>query len=145
MARVLVLNGPNLNLLGEREPGLYGGVTLAAIEARLEALGGELGLELRCRQSNHEGVLIDEVHAARADCEGLIVNAGGLSHTSIALADALRAYGGRICEVHLTNVHAREPFRHHSHLAPVADAVIAGCGPVGYELALRFLAAGRAK
>ncbi|NBB71141.1 MAG: type II 3-dehydroquinate dehydratase [Alphaproteobacteria bacterium] len=142
MARVLVLNGPNLNLLGEREPGLYGAVSLAAIEARLAALGAELGLEVRCRQSNHEGVLIDEVHAARQDCAGLVVNAGGLAHSSIALADALRAFAGRICEVHLTNVHAREPFRHHSHLAPVADAVLCGCGPLGYELALRFLAAG---
>ena len=143
MARVLVLNGPNLNLLGEREPGLYGAVSLATIEARLATVGAEFGIAVRCRQSNHEGVLIDEVHAARHDCEGLIVNAGGLSHTSIALADALRAFGGRIVEVHVTNIHAREPFRHHSHIAPVADAVLCGCGPVGYELALRFLAADR--
>jgi 3-dehydroquinate dehydratase-2 len=145
VARVLVLNGPNLNLLGEREPGLYGAVSLAAVEERLAGLGRELGVEVRCRQSNHEGVLIDEVHAARRDCAGLIVNAGGLSHTSIALADALRAFDGRIVEVHVTNVHAREPFRHHSHLAPVADAVLCGCGPLGYELALRFLAADRSK
>jgi len=145
MARVLVLNGPNLNLLGEREPGLYGAVSLASIEDRLTALGAEFGIELRFRQSNHEGVLINEVHAARHDCEGLIVNAGGLAHSSIALADALRAFDGRICEVHVTNIHAREPFRHHSHIAPVADAVLCGCGPVGYELALRFLAADRPK
>jgi 3-dehydroquinate dehydratase-2 len=143
MARVLVLNGPNLNLLGEREPGLYGAVGLKAIEARLAALGAELGIEVRCLQSNHEGVLIDEVQAARQDWDGLIVNAGGLAHSSIALADALRAFRGRIVEVHVTNVHAREPFRHHSHIAPVADAVLCGCGPVGYELALRFLAADR--
>jgi 3-dehydroquinate dehydratase-2 len=145
VARVLVLNGPNLNLLGEREPGLYGAVSLATIEARLATLGAEFGIELRCRQSNHEGVLIDEVHAARHDCEGVIINAGGLAHTSIALADALRAFDGRIVEVHVTNVHAREPFRQHSHIAPVADAVLCGCGPVGYELALRFLAADRSR
>jgi 3-dehydroquinate dehydratase-2 len=143
MARILVLNGPNLNLLGEREPGVYGAVTLAAIEARLTALAAEFGLELRTRQSNHEGVLIDEVQAARRDCAGIIVNAGGLSHTSIALADALRAFDGRIAEVHVTNIHKREPFRHHSHIALVADAVLCGCGPIGYELALRFLAADR--
>ncbi len=143
MTRVLVLNGPNLNLLGEREPELYGAVSLADIEARLEALAAELGLELRCRQSNHEGALIDEVHAARQDCAGIIVNPGALAHSSIALADALRAFAGRVCEVHVSNIHAREPFRHHSHLAAVADAVICGCGPVGYELALRFLAADR--
>ncbi len=143
MARVLVLNGPNLNLLGEREPGLYGAVSLAAVEERLVALGRELGLEVRCRQSNHEGVLIDEVHAARHDCAGLVVNAGAYSHSSIALADALRAFDGRIAEVHVTNIHRREPFRHHSHIALVADAVLCGCGPVGYELALRFLAADR--
>lgn len=138
---MLVLNGPNLNLLGEREPGLYGATTLTDIEARLATLGAELGLEVRCRQSNHEGVLIDAVQEARTTCAGLIVNAGGLSHTSIALADALRAFDGRICEVHVTNIHRREPFRHRSHIALVADAVICGCGPLGYELALRFLAA----
>jgi 3-dehydroquinate dehydratase-2 len=143
MPRVLVLNGPNLNLLGEREPRLYGATTLADVERRLAALGAEFGIEVACRQSNHEGALIDEVHAARITAEGLIVNAGGLSHTSIALADALRAFDGRIVEVHVTNIHRREPFRHHSHIAPVADAVICGCGPVGYELALRFLAADR--
>lgn len=138
---MLVLNGPNLNLLGEREPGLYGATTLTDIEARLATLGAELRLEVRCRQSNHEGVLIDAVQEARTTCAGLIVNAGGLSHTSIALADALRAFDGRICEVHVTNIHRREPFRHRSHIALVADAVICGCGPFGYELALRFLAA----
>jgi len=140
---VLVLNGPNLNLLGEREPELYGSTSLADVEARAAALGAELGLEVRCLQSNHEGALIDAVHDARHDCAAIVVNAGGYSHTSIALADALRAFAGRIVEVHLTNIHRRERFRHRSHLAPVADATLCGCGPMGYELALRFLAADR--
>ncbi len=140
---MLVLNGPNLNLLGEREPELYGRTSLADVEARAAAFGAELGLEVRCLQSNHEGALIDAVHAARHDCAAIVINAGGLSHTSIALADALRAFAGRIVEVHLTNIHRREPFRHHSHVAPVADATLCGCGPMGYELALRFLAADR--
>ncbi len=141
MRRVLIVNGPNLNLLGEREPGLYGGTSLADVEVRCQALGAELGLEVSCFQSNHEGALIDRVQAARATEDALIVNAGGYSHSSIALADALRAFDGRIVEVHVTNIHRREPFRHHSHMAPVADAVICGCGVLGYELALRFLAA----
>jgi 3-dehydroquinate dehydratase-2 len=141
--RVLVLNGPNLNLLGEREPGLYGSTSLADVEARCTTLGRELGLDARFVQSNHEGVLIDAVHAARHDCGAIIVNAGGYSHSSIALADALRAFGGRIVEVHVTNIHKRETFRHHSHVALVADATICGCGPMGYELALRFLATDR--
>ena len=141
--RVLVLNGPNLNLLGEREPELYGDTRLADVEARCVAAGAELGLQVACRQSNHEGALIDAVHAARADCAGLVVNAGGYSHTSIAFADALRAFPGRVVEVHLTNVHRREAFRHHSHVATAADAVLCGCGVFGYELALRYLAAQR--
>ncbi|MFW5834541.1 MAG: type II 3-dehydroquinate dehydratase [Pseudomonadota bacterium] len=141
MVKVLVLNGPNLNLLGEREPGIYGATSLADVEAGCVVLGRELGLEVRCRQSNHEGELIDAVHEARADHGGLIVNAGGYSHTSIALADSLRAFPGRIAEVHVTNIHRREAFRHHSHVALVADAVLCGCGPLGYELALRYLAA----
>ncbi len=140
MPAVLVLNGPNLNLLGDREAGIYGSTGLAEIEARCEALGRELGLDVACLQSNHEGALIDAVQAARSTQNALIVNAGGLSHTSIALADALRAFAGRIVEVHVSNIHRREPFRHHSHIAAVADAVICGCGPLGYDLALRFLA-----
>ena len=140
---VLVLNGPNLNLLGEREPGLYGTTSLDAVEARCRALGGELGLDVRCLQSNHEGVLIDAVHDARHTGGGLVVNAGGYSHSSIALADALRAFPGRIVEVHVSNVHRREAFRQTSHVARVAEATICGCGAMGYELALRFLAADR--
>ena len=141
MNKVLVLNGPNLNHLGEREPGIYGATTLADVEARCVDLGRELGLDVRCLQSNHEGALVDAVHAARADHGGVVVNAGAYSHTSIALADALRAFPGRIAEVHVTNIHRREAFRHHSHVALVADAVLCGCGPLGYELALRYLAA----
>ena len=141
MASVLVLNGPNLNLLGEREPGLYGGTGLAEVEARCRALAGELGLDVAFLQSNHEGALIDAVHEARTTRDAIVINAGGYSHTSIALADALRAFPGRIVEVHVTNVHRREPFRHHSHIATIADAVLCGCGVLGYELALRFLGA----
>jgi 3-dehydroquinate dehydratase-2 len=140
MVKVLVLNGPNLNLLGEREPGIYGAATLADVEARCRALGAELGLEVHCLQSNHEGALIDAVHAARHDHGGAVVNAGAYSHASLALADALRAFPGRIAEVHVTNIHRREAFRHHSHIALVADAVLCGCGALGYELALRYLA-----
>ncbi len=141
MIPILVLNGPNLNLLGEREPVIYGATTLADVEARCRALGAELGLAVRCLQSNHEGVLVDAVQEARRDHAGIVVNAGAYSHTSLALADALRAFPGRIAEVHVTNIHRREAFRHHSHVALVADAVLCGCGPLGYELALRYLAA----
>ena len=141
MIPILVLNGPNLNLLGEREPGIYGATTLADVEARCRTLGAELGLAVRCLQSNHEGVLVDAVQEARRDHAGIVVNAGAYSHTSLALADALRAFPGRIAEVHVTNIHRREAFRHHSHVALVADAVLCGCGPLGYELALRYLAA----
>lgn len=139
--RLLVVNGPNLNLLGEREPGLYGTASLADVEDRCRLLARELGVDVAFFQSNHEGDLIDAVQAARLDRDALVVNAGGLSHTSIALADALRAFKGRIVEVHVTNIHRREPCRHHSHVAVVAEAVICGCGPLGYEMALRFLAA----
>lgn len=141
MAKVLILNGPNLNLLGEREPGIYGDTSLAEVEKNAVELGVALGLEVSCQQSNHEGALIDAVHTARHEMAGLAINGGGYSHTSIALADALRAFPGPIAEVHVTNIHKREPFRHHSHIAVVADAVLCGCGPLGYELALRFLAA----
>lgn len=141
MPLVLVLNGPNLNLLGEREPGIYGSASLADVEARCGALAETLDLGVDFLQSNHEGALIDAVHAARTTHQGIVINAGGYSHSSIALADALRAFPGRIVEVHVTNVHRREAFRHHSHIAPVADAVLCGCGVLGYELALRFLGA----
>lgn len=139
LPRVLVLNGPNLNLLGQREPHIYGHETLADVEAAAVALGRELGLEVACVQSNHEGVLIDQIHAARGVAQGIIINPGAYSHTSIAILDALTAYEGRVIEVHLSNIHKREAFRHHSHVSSRADGVIVGCGAEGYQLALRRL------
>jgi 3-dehydroquinate dehydratase-2 len=138
--RVLVLNGPNLNLLGTREPEIYGRTTLAELDALCVVEGERLGLEVTCRQSNHEGELVEAVHAARGTADGLLVNAGAYSHTSIALHDALRAFQGPIVEVHLSNVHRREPFRHHSFVAAAATAIVCGFGPEGYRLGLAGLA-----
>lgn len=137
--KILVLNGPNLNLLGTREPHLYGTATLADIERGLVAVGTELGVSVSCLQSNHEGELIDLVHAARGDADGILVNAGAYSHTSIALRDALSAVAIPYVEVHLTNIFAREPERRHSTLAGGARAVLCGFGALGYEFALRGL------
>jgi 3-dehydroquinate dehydratase-2 len=137
MARILVLNGPNLNLLGTREPEIYGRDTLADILARLTALAAARGATVTGFQSNAEHEMIDRVHAARSDGTGAIVlNPGAFSHTSIALRDALLGVGLPFYEVHLSNVHRREPFRHHSYFADVAAGVIVGLGPLGYELAL---------
>jgi len=137
MARVLVLNGPNLNLLGTREPATYGTTTLADIEARLTQLASARGIDLVTFQSNAEHALIDRVHAAKSDgTVAIIVNAGAYTHTSIALRDAFAAVAIPFYEVHLSNIHAREDFRHHSYLAPLAAGVIVGLGPVGYEFAL---------
>ncbi|MGF1474474.1 MAG: type II 3-dehydroquinate dehydratase [Geminicoccaceae bacterium] len=140
MSRVVIINGPNLNLLGKRETAIYGETTLADVEAACRALAAELGLEVGFEQSNHEGVLIDRVHAERAEAAALIINAGGLSHTSVALADALRTFEGPIVEVHITNIYRREVFRHHSLISAVATGVICGLGTEGYALALRALA-----
>jgi 3-dehydroquinate dehydratase II len=137
---VLVLNGPNLNLLGTREPGVYGTQTLADIEAACLARAGTLGLAVDFRQSNSEGTLIDWVQAARTDAAGIVINAGGYSHSSIALMDALSASGLPIVEVHLSNIHRREEFRHHSYVSHVARGVIVGLGGHGYELALDAMA-----
>ncbi len=137
---VLVLNGPNLNLLGRREPDLYGHATLADLEADCARAGDELGLAVTCRQSNHEGELIDWIHDARETAAAILVNAGAYSHTSQAIPDALRAFPGIIIELHLSNIYAREAFRHHSHISAVADAVICGLGGRGYRLALRAVA-----
>ncbi|MEV0491180.1 type II 3-dehydroquinate dehydratase [Streptomyces atratus] len=137
---VLVLNGPNLNLLGLREPDVYGTGTLADVEAICRAAAADRGLRVDFRQSNHEGVLIDAVHEARAAHRGIVVNPAGLTHTSVALRDALAAAERPIVEVHLSNIHRREPFRHHSYVSAVADAVICGAGPHGYALALAHLA-----
>ena len=137
--RLLLLNGPNLNLLGQREPGLYGAQTLAQIEADLVRQAGELGVELECFQSNHEGALVDRIHAARGQADGLLINAGAFTHTSIALRDALLGVAIPFVELHLSNVHARESFRHHSYLADKALGVICGFGPASYGLALQGL------
>lgn len=138
--RLLLLNGPNLNLLGTRQPEVYGSTTLAEIEAKVAAVAKEAGLQIRAVQSNHEGVLVDAIHAARTECVGIIINPAAYSHTSVAIADALRSVGLPVAEVHLSNIHAREEFRHHSYVSAVADMVIAGAGPLGYEMAVRYLA-----
>ena len=139
--RLLLVNGPNLNLLGTRQPEIYGSTKLAQIEAAVQKLAAELGFEVRVVQSNHEGVLIDAIHAARGECQGIVINPAAFTHTSVALADALTAVELPVVEVHLSNVHRREKFRHHSYVSPVAEVVIAGAGPMGYEMAVRYLAA----
>jgi 3-dehydroquinate dehydratase II len=136
---IFVLNGPNLNALGKREPGIYGAQTLADIEAMCMEHGKTLGLDVVCRQSNHEGDLVDWIHEAGNVAQGIIVNAGAYTHTSIALHDAAKAIGIPVVEVHLSNVHAREEFRHKSMLAPAAKGVICGFGADSYILALNAL------
>ncbi len=137
--RIAVLNGPNLNLLGTREPELYGRTTLAEVEARLSEVGRELGVEIECAQRNGEGELVDLVHSLRGRAHGALVNAGAYSHTSLALRDALTGIALPFVEVHVTNVYAREPERRHSMLAPAAIGSVVGLGTHGYELALRGL------
>ena len=137
--RIAVLNGPNLNLLGTREPAVYGTTTLADIEARLRATGAELGVELSFAQHNGAGELVSAVQALRGAADGALINAGAYSHSSLAIRDAFGAVSVPFVEVHLTNIYAREPERRHSMLAPGAKAVICGFGADGYELALRGL------
>ena len=139
--RILVLHGPNLNLLGQREPGLYGSDTLAAIDAELARQAEQLGTELECFQSNHEGALVDRIQQAAGQVDGVLINAGAYTHTSIAIRDALLGVALPFVELHLSNVHAREPFRHHSHLADRAVGVICGFGPKSYYLALEGMVA----
>ena len=138
---IYVLNGPNLDRLGKRQPDIYGSTTLEDVIEGVQQRAAELGAELVCVQSNHEGVLIDAVHEAADKQAAVIINPGGFTHTSVALRDALAeiADGQGFVEVHISNVHARESFRHHSYLSPIARAVIAGCGIHVYELALRYL------
>ncbi|WP_137388233.1 type II 3-dehydroquinate dehydratase [Rhodoligotrophos defluvii] len=140
MAVVFVLNGPNLNLLGKREPEIYGYTTLAEIEHGLVAAGQAMGLGVDFRQTNHEGVLVDWIQEAREKAAGIIINPAAFTHTSVAILDALSAFSGPIVEVHLSNIHKREPFRHHSYVSRVATGVICGLGGSGYQLALRWMA-----
>ncbi|NJS40463.1 MAG: type II 3-dehydroquinate dehydratase [Rhodobacteraceae bacterium] len=137
---VTLLNGPNLNLLGLRQPEIYGHETLDDVAARTADLAEELGLRLRALQSNHEGQLVDWIQEARGTSAGVIINPGAYSHTSIAILDALNAYDGPVLEVHISNIHKREAFRHHSYVSHRADGVIAGFGTEGYLLALRRMA-----
>lgn len=140
LMKILILHGPNLNLLGTREPEVYGHATLADIDRETAALAAELGVTVEAFQSNHEGVLIDRIHAAaREGVAGILINPGAYTHTSIALRDALVAVALPAVEVHLSNIHARESFRRRSHIAPVVIAQVAGFGAVGYGLALRGL------
>ena len=137
---LLVLNGPNLNLLGQREPEIYGYETLADVEKQCKQLGKQLGLKVYCAQSNSEGELIDIVQAARKKRDAILINPGGYSHTSVALRDALSAADMPIYEVHISNIHSRESFRHHSYVSAIAAGVICGLGTHGYLLALRAIA-----
>lgn len=142
--QILVLHGPNLNLLGTREPAVYGSVTLDQINAELTDIAAKAGVPLHTFQSNHEGALVDRVHAARVDgTTFVIINPAALTHTSVALRDAFAGVALPFVEVHLSNVHKREPFRHHSYFSDLAEGVIVGLGAAGYRLALQF-ALGRA-
>jgi 3-dehydroquinate dehydratase-2 len=141
MKPVFVINGPNLNLLGLRQPEIYGAETLADVVAGLSKLASDLGLVAEAMQSNHEGEIVEMIHSARQKAAGIIINPGAYSHTSVAILDALNAYDGPVLEVHITNIHKREAFRHHSFVSSRADGVIAGFGTMGYGLALRRMAA----
>ncbi|CAM4305481.1 type II 3-dehydroquinate dehydratase [Kerstersia similis] len=144
MASILVINGPNLNLLGTREPAVYGHETLADVERLCQEEGAKFGLEVECRQSNHEGVLVDWIQEAGREiaagrCIGVVMNPGAYTHTSIALHDAIKGAAVRLIELHISNVHARESFRHHSYISPAARGIIVGMGVDGYALAIQAL------
>ncbi len=141
MKTLYVLNGPNLNLLGQREPEIYGYDTLADVKTTCERVGKDFGFTIAFHQSNHEGALIDLIHEARENGAGLIMNAGAYTHTSVAIHDALRTLKIPVIEVHLANLHKREEFRHKSFVAPVAQGMICGFGILGYELAIRAISA----
>lgn len=134
---IFILNGPNLNLLGQRQPEIYGRDTLADVERRCTEIAARKGFGLRLFQSNHEGVIIDQIHEARLEACGIVINPAAYTHTSVAILDALNAFEGPVIEVHISNVHKREPFRHHSYVSLRADGVLAGLGVEGYELAVR--------
>lgn len=138
--RVLVLNGPNLNMLGTREPDIYGAETLGDVETLCRAAGAELDLAIDFRQSNHEGELVTWIQEARRSADGILINPAAYSHTSIAIPDALKAVGLPVAEVHISNIHQRETYRHHSYVSAVAFGVICGFGTLGYRLALHALA-----
>lgn len=140
-SRILILNGPNLNLLGQREPEIYGSTTLAEIERQCRALVAQ-NAEIDFRQSNNEGELINWIQQASGGFGVIVINAAAYTHSSVAIHDALKSYTGRVIEVHLSNPHAREVFRHQSYISPVAEAVIAGCGVQSYLLALRYVLEG---
>ena len=139
-AHILVINGPNLNLLGTREPAIYGTHTLDDVERLAAAASAAHGWSVQCLQSNHEGAIVDAIHAARGTAAGIVINAGAYTHTSVAIRDALGGVALPTVEVHISNVHRREEFRHHSYLSAVADAVIVGAGIEGYRLAIDYLA-----
>ncbi|MGR3540887.1 MAG: type II 3-dehydroquinate dehydratase [Hasllibacter sp.] len=136
MATILMLNGPNLGLLGQRQPEVYGRDTLADVEEACARLAARHGHELDAFQTDHEGAMLERIHAARQDADAIVVNAGAWTHTSVALLDALSAFDGPVIEVHISQVHRREAFRHHSYVSARADAVIVGCGVQGYEFAV---------
>ncbi|QGX98410.1 type II 3-dehydroquinate dehydratase [Roseovarius faecimaris] len=139
MTSILILNGPNLNLLGTRQPEVYGTTTLLDIEHRCKAIAIELGVAMSFQQDNSEGALVDHIHAARGTHDGIILNAGAYTHTSVALMDAISSVELPVIELHLSNIHAREEFRHKSFIAPVALGVICGFGAAGYGHALRAM------
>ena len=136
-----ILNGPNLNLLGCRQPEIYGHETLDDVARDCAALGRDMGVETALFQSNHEGEIVEMIHTARDAARAIVINPGAYSHTSVAILDALNTFDGPVLEVHISNIHKRETFRHHSYVSARADGVIAGCGTLGYQLALRRVAA----
>lgn len=142
--RIQVINGPNLNLLGQREPEIYGYDTLSSIESECRKLTDAAGHELEFLQSNYEGKLVDWIQAARGQVDALVINAGAYTHTSVAIHDALRAYEGYVVELHVSNPHARETFRHHSFISAAADAVVVGLGAQGYERVIEMICNGAA-
>lgn len=140
MSKILLLNGPNLNMLGLRQPEIYGRDTLEDVVHLAGSTAESLGLSLEARQSNHEGELVTWIQQARGEFAGIVINPGAYSHTSVAILDALNVFEGPVLEVHISNIHKRESFRHHSYVSLRAEGVIAGCGVQGYDLALRRLA-----